>query len=237
MIQERPSVAVYAHRKPPTYITRTYQQRYDTGTAIATTIIETSCNHKKPASILPSTVNIWWKRLYIQERYHSENSRRWDVLLPLMACKHAHTCRLLRSLFRVSNCKLSAWTNLDHELSNAQSERIVQGVFDTIVENVSDGKRVTLHGFGAFFSIRQKERSGTSPQGIDWHTAAKDVPKFKAMTGFRDAVEESGGGKMLKWMLIYVSFIVKLSSLLRELNVLTEQWCNFAIAVIKLYIL
>mmetsp|Transcript_24084 Transcript_24084/g.37165 ORF Transcript_24084/g.37165 Transcript_24084/m.37165 type:complete len:131 (+) Transcript_24084:52-444(+) len=80
----------------------------------------------------------------------------------------------------------------DYELSKTQSERIVQTVLDTIVENVSEGKRVTLSGFGAFFSTQQKERSGTNPKGINWYTPAKVVPKFRAMTTFKDAVEQAG---------------------------------------------
>ena len=73
-----------------------------------------------------------------------------------------------------------------HELSVAKSERIVNTVFDTIVEAVVDGKNVRLSNFGVFDSYMSKPRTGRNPgTGEKIEIASKRRIRFKAFDAFK----------------------------------------------------
>jgi len=75
-----------------------------------------------------------------------------------------------------------------HDLSVAKSERIVNTVFDTIVEAVIDGKQVRLSSFGSFDSYMSKARSGRNPNnGEAIEIASKRRIRFKAYDAFKKA--------------------------------------------------
>jgi integration host factor subunit beta len=72
-------------------------------------------------------------------------------------------------------------------LTHSDAERVVNAVFDTIVEKLADGGRVELRGFGAF-SIKQRDpRLGRNPRtGETVDVEAKAVPYFKTGKELRD---------------------------------------------------
>ena len=75
-----------------------------------------------------------------------------------------------------------------HDLSIAKSERIVNTVFDTIVEAVVDGQQVRLSSFGSFDSYMSKARSGRNPNsGETIEIASKRRIRFKAYDAFKKA--------------------------------------------------
>lgn len=75
-----------------------------------------------------------------------------------------------------------------HDLSVAKSERIVNTVFDTIVEAVVDGKQVRLSSFGSFDSYMSKPRTGRNPNsGEAIEIESKRRIRFKAYDGFKKA--------------------------------------------------
>lgn len=47
-----------------------------------------------------------------------------------------------------------------HGISKAMSRRIVDQVFDTISDNLKDGKKTMIVGFGTFEAKERKERKG-----------------------------------------------------------------------------
>ena len=58
-------------------------------------------------------------------------------------------------------------------------ERLVDTVFDEIVEALSDGRRVELRGFGSFCVKHRRAREGRNPQtGRSVDVAEKWVPFF-----------------------------------------------------------
>ena len=72
-------------------------------------------------------------------------------------------------------------------LTQADVERIVRTVFETITEKLEEGGRVELRGFGAF-SVRQREpRLGRNPRtGAAVEVEAKAVPFFRPGKELRD---------------------------------------------------
>jgi integration host factor subunit beta len=65
-------------------------------------------------------------------------------------------------------------------LSQREVERVVSTIFHTIVDALSDGRRVELRGFGAFSTRARDARSGRNPRtGATVEVHAKRVPYFK----------------------------------------------------------
>ena len=79
-----------------------------------------------------------------------------------------------------------------HDLSLAQSGRILNTVLDTIVENVADGKPVRLSKFGTFESFQVQARTGRNPStGAPLYIPAKKRIRFKAYTSFKEMANEA----------------------------------------------
>ena len=72
-------------------------------------------------------------------------------------------------------------------------ERIVNTVFDEVVEAMARGDRVELRGFGAFSVKSRDARIGRNPRtGDTIKIKAAKVPKFRPGKGLKDALN---GGK------------------------------------------
>jgi integration host factor subunit beta len=66
-------------------------------------------------------------------------------------------------------------------------ERIINTVFDKIVEALGEGDRVELRGFGAFSVKERQARDGRNPRtGESVHVEAKRVPFFKTGKELRE---------------------------------------------------
>ena len=65
-------------------------------------------------------------------------------------------------------------------LSKSDVERVVNAIFDTMMEQLASGGRVELRGFGTF-SVRQRDaRMGRNPRsGEPVPVEAKGVPYFR----------------------------------------------------------
>ena len=70
-------------------------------------------------------------------------------------------------------------------------ERLVNTVFDTIIDALEDGDGVELRGFGAF-SVRHREsRMGRNPRtGEAVQVDAKSVPFFKMGKGMKERLNK-----------------------------------------------
>lgn len=74
-------------------------------------------------------------------------------------------------------------------LNKAEATRVVDAVFNTIVERLKSGATVTVSGFGTFSVTERAARTGRNPQtGEAIQIAASKSPKFKAGKGLKDAV-------------------------------------------------
>ncbi len=66
-------------------------------------------------------------------------------------------------------------------------ERIVNTVFEEVIDAISDGNRVELRGFGAFSVKKREPRVGRNPRtGEAVHVEEKHVPFFKTGKLLRD---------------------------------------------------
>ncbi|WP_210526505.1 integration host factor subunit beta [Rubellimicrobium arenae] len=74
-------------------------------------------------------------------------------------------------------------------------EKIVNTIFDRIVEAMAQGNRVELRGFGAFSVKRRDGRTGRNPRtGEAVEVDEKHVPFFKTGKLLRDRLNGKVGG-------------------------------------------
>ena len=76
------------------------------------------------------------------------------------------------------------------ELSQKQAALVVNTVFDTISESLSNGEKVQIIGFGSFDVRERAERKGRNPQtGKELVIPASKVPGFKAGKALKEVVK------------------------------------------------
>lgn len=72
-------------------------------------------------------------------------------------------------------------------------ERIVNTVFEEIIDAMAGGNRVELRGFGAFSVKRRDARVGRNPRtGASVEVEEKHVPFFKTGKALRDRLNGNG---------------------------------------------
>jgi integration host factor subunit beta len=75
-------------------------------------------------------------------------------------------------------------------LTKKQTEVIVNILFNSITEALSEGDKVELRGFGSFRIRDRNPREGRNPKtGDTVHIPAKKVPFFKAGKELREMVD------------------------------------------------
>jgi DNA-binding protein HU-beta len=73
-----------------------------------------------------------------------------------------------------------------HDMTIAKSERVLKTVLDSIVDAVSDGKKIRLSNFGSFESYESKERIGVNPSTREKISIpAQKRIRFKAYDSFK----------------------------------------------------
>ena len=77
-----------------------------------------------------------------------------------------------------------------YNLSNAVVEDVINCFINIVKDEVADGNKVQLIGFGTFEQGHRSERIGKNPQtGADMVIPSCNVPKFKPGQAFKDAVK------------------------------------------------
>src|ERR1700757_2355649 len=81
----------------------------------------------------------------------------------------------------------------NQHLYHRDIERIVNVVFDEIVEALAKGERVELRGFGAFTVKHRAPRTGRNPRtGVPVSVNEKFVPFFKTGKELRERLNNGG---------------------------------------------
>lgn len=75
------------------------------------------------------------------------------------------------------------------ELSKKDAEKALKAFVDTVTEELTNGGKIQLVGFGTFEVSERAARTGRNPQtGEEMQIAASKAPKFKAGKALKDAV-------------------------------------------------
>lgn len=76
------------------------------------------------------------------------------------------------------------------DLSKKDAAKVVDAVFETIMDSLSNGEKVQIIGFGNFEVRERSARKGRNPQtGEEIEIPASKVPAFKAGKALKDAVK------------------------------------------------
>ena len=77
------------------------------------------------------------------------------------------------------------------ELSKKDAEKALKAFTETVAEQLKNGDKIQLVGFGTFEVSERPEREGRNPQtGETMKIAACKAPKFKAGKALKDAVNK-----------------------------------------------
>ena len=77
------------------------------------------------------------------------------------------------------------------ELSKKDSEKALKAFVDVVTEELKNGRKIQLVGFGTFEVSERAAREGRNPQtGKTMKIAACKAPKFKAGKALKDAVNK-----------------------------------------------
>ena len=75
------------------------------------------------------------------------------------------------------------------EISKKDAEKALKAFIDVVTEQLKEGEKVQLVGFGTFEVSERAAREGRNPQtGKTMKIAACKAPKFKAGKALKDAV-------------------------------------------------
>ena len=75
------------------------------------------------------------------------------------------------------------------EISKKDAEKALKAFVDVVTEQLKEGEKVQLVGFGTFEVSERAAREGRNPQtGKTMQIAACKAPKFKAGKALKDAV-------------------------------------------------
>jgi DNA-binding protein HU-beta len=79
----------------------------------------------------------------------------------------------------------------DIGVSKKDAERMVEDVFDTIIEELKAGNEVTITGFGTFLTRTRHARGGVNPQRPSERIRIPEVrvAKFKTGKTLKDALK------------------------------------------------
>ena len=81
------------------------------------------------------------------------------------------------------------------ELTKKDAERLVEIVFESIIETLNHGEKIELRGFGSFRVRERGARRGRNPKtGDPVDIPAKRVPYFKPGKELKELINEDGGG-------------------------------------------
>ncbi len=93
--------------------------------------------------------------------------------------------------FKMTKAELVEKVSGQINLTKKQTEVVVNTVFQSITQSLSDGKKVELRGFGSFRIRERNARIGRNPKsGAQVDVPAKKVPFFKAGKELRELVDK-----------------------------------------------
>jgi integration host factor subunit beta len=84
------------------------------------------------------------------------------------------------------------------ELTKKDAERLVELVFDSIIQSLNKGEKIELRGFGSFRVRGRGARRGRNPKtGEPVNIPAKRVPYFKAGKELKELINQTSGAPVV----------------------------------------
>ena len=84
------------------------------------------------------------------------------------------------------------------ELTKKDAERLVEIVFESIIDTLNQGEKIELRGFGSFRVRERGARRGRNPKtGDPVDIPAKRVPYFKPGKELKELINEDDGAEPL----------------------------------------
>jgi len=84
------------------------------------------------------------------------------------------------------------------ELTKKDAERLVELVFDSIIQSLNKGEKIELRGFGSFRVRGRGARRGRNPKtGEPVNIPAKRVPYFKAGKELKELINQTSGAPIV----------------------------------------
>ena len=84
------------------------------------------------------------------------------------------------------------------ELTKKDAERLVELVFDSIIQSLNKGEKIELRGFGSFRVRGRGARRGRNPKtGEPVNIPAKRVPYFKAGKELKELINQTSGSPIV----------------------------------------
>ncbi len=81
------------------------------------------------------------------------------------------------------------------ELTKKDAERLVEIVFESIIDTLNQGEKIELRGFGSFRVRKRGARRGRNPKtGAPVDIPAKRVPYFKPGKEMKELINEVSSG-------------------------------------------
>ncbi|MEO8379439.1 MAG: integration host factor subunit beta [Acidobacteriota bacterium] len=82
------------------------------------------------------------------------------------------------------------------QLTKKDAEKIVNIVFDSIVDSLRGGQKIELRGFGSFRLRSRKSRTGRNPKtGEKVEVPSKKIPYFKPGKELKELINKTLGGE------------------------------------------
>jgi integration host factor subunit beta len=83
------------------------------------------------------------------------------------------------------------------ELTKKDAERLVEIVFESIIESLNQGEKIELRGFGSFRVRERGARRGRNPKtGDPVSIPAKRVPYFKPGKELKELINDAGAATL-----------------------------------------
>src|ERR1700682_5972274 len=94
--------------------------------------------------------------------------------------------------YRMTKAELVEDVAAAAELTKKDAERLVEIVFESIIESLNQGEKIELRGFGSFRVRERGARRGRNPKtGDPVSIPAKRVPYFKAGKELKELINET----------------------------------------------
>lgn len=89
----------------------------------------------------------------------------------------------------MNKVELIAAMSAQNEMTKTDNEKALKAFIDVVSEEMKNGEKVQLVGFGTFEVVERAERMGRNPKtGVPMKIAASKAPKFKSGKALKDLV-------------------------------------------------